>query len=161
MLITTIISTDSTDVQLLDAKPSELTTGAIDLWMKLARNSSLQVIVVNVTNSRGILVYSMTIERSLHQREVTHTTDVLPVEQYTISVLSCYNMSLVRSEMVNITRSNYSTPSLTHSPSLSVSPSTTIAVPSPTRTSTPTTSEWRTAGEATDITIFFFFQIIQ
>ena len=42
-----------------------------------------------------------------------------------------------------------------------IAPSTTIAVPSPTRTSTPTTSEWRTAGEATDITIFFFFQIIQ
>ena len=95
------ISTDSTDVQLLDAKPSEITTGAIDLWMKLAMNSSLRVIEVNVTNSRGNLVNSTRIERPLHQREVTHTTDILPVDQYTVSVLSCFNKSLIYSQQDN------------------------------------------------------------
>ena len=56
-------------------------TGAIDLWMKLAKNSSLRVIEVNVTNSRGILVNSTRIERPLHQREINLTTDILPVDQ--------------------------------------------------------------------------------
>ena len=138
VLITTVISTDSTDVQLLDAKPSESVTGAITLWMKLARNSSLLEIVVNVINSHGKLVFSTTANRSLHQREINLTTDILPVDQYTISVLSCYNKSLTISKTVNITHSNYSTPS----PSTTVPPSTTTAVPSPTRTpSAPTTSE--------------------
>ena len=138
VLITTIISIDSTDVQLLVTKPSELVTGAIDLWMKLARNSSLLEIVVNVTNSRGKLVYSTTTNRSLHQREVNLTTDVLPVDQYTVSVLSCYNKSLTLNKTVNITHSNYSTPS----PSTTVPPSTNTAAPSPTRTpSAPTPSE--------------------
>ena len=140
MLITTVISTDSTDVQLLDAKPSELMTGAIDLKIKLARNSSLLEIEVNVINSRGKLVYSTTANRPLHQREVTHTTDILPVDQYTISVLSCYNKSLTLNKTINITHSNYSTPSLT--PSLSIPVLSTTVVPSSIVTpTTPTTSE--------------------
>ena len=134
------ISTDSTDIQLLDAKPSELMTGAIDLKIKLARNSSLLEIEVNVTNSRGKLVYSTTANRSLHQREVTHTTDVLPVDQYTISVLSCYNKSHTISKTISITHSNYSTPSIT--PSLSIPVLSTTVVPSSIGTPTaPTTSE--------------------
>ena len=138
------ISVDSTDVQLLDAKPSELMTGAIDLWMKLAMNSSLRVIEVSVTNSRGNLVNSARIERPLHQREVTVTTDILPVDQYTISVLSCFNKSLTLNKTISITHSNYSTPS----PSTTVPPSTSAillststAVPSSTGTPSPTPSE--------------------
>ena len=108
------ISVDSTDVQLLDAKPSELMTGAIDLWMKLAMNSSLRVIEVSVTNSRGNLVNSARIERPLHQREVTVTTDILPVDQYTISVLSCFNKSLTLNKTIS-TPSPSTTPTiLTH-----------------------------------------------
>ena len=144
-LITTNLHAGSTDVQQLVARPSNI-TGAIDLWIVLARNSSQQPkeIVVNIFDSHGILVTSTTPNRSLQERVFTATTKILPIGWYTVSVLSCYNKSLTINETVNITRSNYSTPSLTPfpspSPSSSPAPSTT-PVPSSTGVPTPTNSE--------------------
>ena len=131
-----ILSTDTTDVQLLDAKLSK--HGAINITIKIAENSSLPV---KITNSIGELVYFKTANRSLQKRMVKLTTDILPKDLYTISVPLNFNKSLTVNKTINITRSDYSTPSVTLSSSSSIVVSTTTAVPSPTRTPTPTNGE--------------------
>ena len=133
-----ILSTDTTDVQLLDAKPSN--RGAINIRIKTAKNSSLIEIPVKITNSIGELVYFTTANRSLQKRVVELTTDILPKDLYTISVALNFNKSLTVNKTINITRSDYSTPSVTLSPSSSIVVSVTT-VPSPTRIPTPTNGE--------------------
>ena len=134
-----ILSIDTTDVQLLDVKPSK--RGAINIRIKIAKNSSLIEIPVKITNSIGELVYFKTANRSLQKRVVKLTTTILPKDLYTISVPSSFNKSLSVNKTINITRSDYSTPSVTLSSSSSIVVSTTTAVPSPTRTPTPTNGE--------------------
>ena len=112
---------DTTDVQMFDAQPLNGVDdlGAINCSVRVAINSSVLELMVNITGSSGRR-FGAHVMRTIDQRVVSGTTMMLPVDIYTLnlSVLTSTGFQYSNfSKRVNITHSNYSIPTSTPTPS--------------------------------------------
>ena len=123
---------DTTDVQMFNAHQ---TSGKIYFIFEVARNSSVQQFMVNVSSSTGKNV-RIPVWRTGNQRQITNETMLLPVGLYYLSLFARTSHNYVFTNIamsVNVTWSNYSSPTPTFTPS----PTFTLASPTP----LPTTGE--------------------
>ena len=125
---------DTTDVQMFNAHQD---SGKIYFTFEVAINSSILQFIVNVLNSNGKNV-SIPVWRTSDQRKLTSETMVLPVGLYYLSLFAweSSHSTYVSTDItmsVNVTWSNYS------SPTSIFTPSPTLMLTSP--TPVPTTGE--------------------
>ena len=122
---------DTTDVQIFNAYQN---SGKIYFIVEVAINSSVQQFIVNVSSSTGKNV-SIPVWRTSDQRQLTNETMLLPVGLYYLRLFaweSSLNYVFTNITMsVNVTWSNYSspTPTFTPSPTLMLTSPTPVPIP--------------------------------
>ena len=125
---------DTTDVQMFNAHQN---SGKIYFTFEVAINSSILQFMVNVSSSTGKNV-SIHVWRTSNQRQLTNKTMVLPFGLYCLSLFAwdSSHSTYVSTDItmsVNVTWSNYSSPT----PIFTPSPTLMLTSPTP----VPTTSE--------------------
>ena len=123
---------DTTDVQIFNAYQN---SGKIYFIVEVAINSSIQQFMVSVSSSTGKNV-SIPVWRTSDQRQLTSETMLLPVGLYYLRLFAQTSHNYVFTDIamsVNVTWSNYSSPTLIFTPS----PTLTLTSPTP----VPTTGE--------------------
>ena len=123
---------DTTDVQMFNAHQN---SGKIYFTFEVAINSSIVQFMVNVSSSTGMNV-RIPVWRTSNQRQLTNETMLLPVGLYYLRLFARTSHNYVFTNIamsVNVTWSNYSSPTLIFTPS----PILTLTSPTP----VPTTGE--------------------
>ena len=144
---------DTTDVQMFNAHPLNGTDnlGAINCSLRMAINSSVLEFMVNISGSSGRKLDSIHLSRKSHERIVSNSTMVLPIDTYTLSLSMLTSSGFQDANLtviVNISRSSYSASTTTTTSTSTTTTTTTTTAAASTSTSSPIpTSTSVTLGE--------------